>query len=206
MSRIATDTMKHYNVVLLHFSRLVPISQSPKEVARETCIDILREMSPYPIVFVPDLVNTACNKKEQIMAYIGDDLKIRSNWKLRELYEALLYNSHIKLVQDKPVVFMWDGKAKAKAGEQACDECDACEGSSPSAQENRAQKKGAPDPTPSHTSHTSHYSSDMSDEEKATMRKEYDRLSAQSRKNWNAATKIGQHPQPDDALDFNDID
>jgi DNA replicative helicase MCM subunit Mcm2 (Cdc46/Mcm family) len=197
----AIETMKHYNVVLLHFSKLVPVSQSPKEIARETCIDILREMSPYSISFTPDLINTACERKEQIRAYLGDDLHIRSNWKLREIYEALLYNSHVKLVKEKPVVFMWQGKekekeqeqTKAKASKQACDECDACEDPGPGGhtyQEDHAQndgkndEKGAPDPTPSHTSHTSH---SVSNEDKAAMLKEYDRLSALSRKNSKAA-------------------
>jgi hypothetical protein len=167
----AIETMQHYNVVLLHFSHLVPVSQSPKEVTRETCIDILRE-HPYPMAFTPDLISTACERKEQIRAYVGDDLHMRTNWKLRDVYEELLYNGHVVLVQEKPVVFKWKEKEKEKeekvnASKQASEVCDPCE---------RVGDKGSKDmqynviergngqenennglsPSPSHTSNTSH--------------------------------------------------
>jgi hypothetical protein len=160
----AIETMQHYNVVLLHFSHLVPVSQSPKEVTRETCIDILREY-PYPIAFTPDLISTACERKEQIKAYLGEDLHMRNNWKLREVYEELLYNDHVILVQEKPVVLKWKGKEeeRVKANKQACDVCDPCEEAGDKGQYDAVKRGIGQDnenkglsPSPSHTSYTSH--------------------------------------------------
>jgi hypothetical protein len=163
----ALETMQLYNIVLLHFSRIVPLSRSPKEVTRETCIDVLKEFD-YPIAFTPDLINVALERSEQIKSYIGNDLHIRSNWKLRELYEDLLHNDHIILTQEKPAVFKWRGKeeeeTKVKASGQACDPCDVCEGDEEDGKaenesngEAKSVNQNIPiSPNPSHTSHTSH--------------------------------------------------
>ena len=64
----ANETMQLYNTVLIHFSKIVPVSESPKDVAYDTCIDILSGLSPNisGIAFTPDLINLACEKKEQI--------------------------------------------------------------------------------------------------------------------------------------------
>jgi hypothetical protein len=73
------------------------------------CINILRETSAYPIAF-RELAKTANERKEQIKSYIGDDLNIETNRKLRAIYDELLINEHITLVQQKPSVFQWKSK------------------------------------------------------------------------------------------------
>ena len=155
----AIETMQHYNVVLLNFSHLVPVSQSPNEVARETCISILQEF-PYPIAS-KELFKTARDKNEQVKAYVGNDLSIETNWKLRKVYEDLLNDSHVILVQEKPTVFKWKGeeeKVKAKASRQASEVSDVSEAHGDYGYDygkSGEDKKTRPYPTPSYTSDTS---------------------------------------------------
>ena len=185
----AIDTMQHYNFVVLHFGRIVPVSQSPKEVTRQTCIDILRE-HPYPIAFTPDLITIACERKEQISLYIGDDLRMRSNRRLREVYEELCHSEHVTLTQEKPAVFKWKGegegkgkeqeeeenvKLKVKADEQPCDTSDLCDkvgegGGKQTRKENKHNEESfneneTPTPVPnlSHIAHMSHSNSIYAD-------------------------------------------
>jgi replicative DNA helicase Mcm len=154
----AIETMQHYNVVLLNFSHLVPVSQSPKEVARETCISILQEF-PYPIAS-KELFKTARDKNEQVKAYVGNDLSIETNWKLRKVCEDLLNDSHVILVQEKPTVFKWkgEGKVKSKASRQASEVSDVSEAHGDYGYDygkSGGDNKTRPCPTPSDTSDTS---------------------------------------------------
>lgn len=126
-----TEMMELYNVILLHFNQIVPVSQRPKEITSETYVSILREASAYPIAF-RELAKTANERKEQINSYIGDDLNIETNRKLRAVYDELLNNEHIILVQQKPAVFQWrqrtdtreEGETMVKADRQASDTSD----------------------------------------------------------------------------------
>jgi DNA replicative helicase MCM subunit Mcm2 (Cdc46/Mcm family) len=129
----ATDTMKLYNTALMHFSQIVPVSQSPKEVTYDMYINILREMSPNRIALT-ELKDIICDKNEQIRSYLGHDPNTRSNKKLRMVYDELLNNEHVSVVKQKPIVLMWKGKDKdkdaktpkniVKSPKSVCDPCD----------------------------------------------------------------------------------
>lgn len=94
----ATDAMEYYNVILMHFNQIIPISQSPKEVAYDTLINILRESETFPISF-KELAKIACERSEQIRDYIGEDLDIENNWKLRAIRDDLLNNQHVLILR-----------------------------------------------------------------------------------------------------------
>ena len=101
-----TDAMGFYNVILMHFNQIIPISQRPKEVTYQELITILRETPAYPISF-RELAKTAGERNEQVKSYIGGDFNIETNWKLRAIYDELLNNGRIILIQQKPAVFKW---------------------------------------------------------------------------------------------------
>jgi hypothetical protein len=114
----AKDAMEFYNFILFHFNQIVPVSQTPKEVAYDTFINILRESEHYPIA-VKELARTACQRNEQIKDYIGEDLRIEANWKLRAIYDDLLNNQHIILTSQKPAVLKWVSNSQSQSQSQA---------------------------------------------------------------------------------------
>ena len=101
-----TEMMAIYNVILMHFNQIGPASQKPSELAYETCIDILREMSSYSISFT-ELIRSASDRKPQIESYIGDNFNLRDNWKLRAISDRLSNNPHVGKVNERPLVFEW---------------------------------------------------------------------------------------------------
>ena len=132
---------------------------------------------PYPIAFTPDLITTACQRKEQISLYIGDDLRMRTNRRLREVYEELCHSEHVTLVQEKPAVFRWKGeekgkqeeeenlKVKVKANEQPCDTSDLCDkvGEGVGNEIRNENETDTPIPNLSHIAHMSHSNSVYAD-------------------------------------------
>ena len=158
----------------MHFNQIVPAAQKPSELAHEICIDILREMSPYQISFT-ELIKSACDRKEQVKSYIGDDLVMSDNHKLRDVYDNLVNNPRIGLVNKKPAVFKWQSsdeqtavttteQTMVEASKQSCDTYDAYD-----EEDKGLAKKGykdnekslnenkiSPNVSPSYESHTSH--------------------------------------------------
>jgi DNA replicative helicase MCM subunit Mcm2 (Cdc46/Mcm family) len=130
----AKDAMEFYNFILFHFNQIVPVSQTPKEVAYDTFINILRESEHYSIAF-KELARTACLRNEQISDYVGEDLRIEANWKLRAIYDDLLNNQHVLLTSQKPAVLKWISNSQpqtqtesiVKASKQASDVPDVSE-------------------------------------------------------------------------------
>jgi hypothetical protein len=54
-----------------------------------------------------ELVTTACKRNEQLKQYLGDEIKLRKNWKLRPILDMLINHTCIKSVQQKPIVLEW---------------------------------------------------------------------------------------------------
>jgi DNA replicative helicase MCM subunit Mcm2 (Cdc46/Mcm family) len=159
----ATDAMQFYNVIFMHFSQIAPVSQRPKELLYESCINIIRQHSPTPIAS-KELYRLASERNEQIKSYVGDNLNIETNWKLRTVHDELLNNEHVMLVKEKPAVFQWKSEHQpddndqreqtmVKADKQASDVSDVYEAPrDAAANENVVQQST---PTPSDTSYTS---------------------------------------------------
>ena len=123
--------MGFYNVILMHFNQIIPISQRPKEVTYQEFVKILRETPVYPISF-RELAKTAGERNEQVKSYIGGEFNIETNWKLRAIYDELLNNGRIILIQQKPAVFKWKPELDnvqpiAKADSQASEVSDVSE-------------------------------------------------------------------------------
>ena len=75
-------------------------------------------MSSYQISFI-ELIRAACDRKEQVRSYIGDDLVMRDNWKLRAITDRLSNNSHISIVNERPLVFEWKPPGMNKQAAEA---------------------------------------------------------------------------------------
>jgi len=104
----ANEAMEFYNIVLQNFQSVISVSTSPKVIAYNTCIMILKELNS-SITF-EDLVIKICEKNEQVRAYLNFEnksLKIHKNRKVRELYDMLVNHANIKRTNEKPTVLQW---------------------------------------------------------------------------------------------------
>jgi hypothetical protein len=60
-------------------------------------------------------LESACDRKEQVRSYIGDDLVMRDNWKFRAITDRLSNKSHIGIVNERPLVFEWKSRDEQRA-------------------------------------------------------------------------------------------
>jgi replicative DNA helicase Mcm len=101
----ARETMQFYNIILQQHQQVVSLPASPREVAYNECVSILKE-SRSAISF-EELVKSACKRNEHVKCYLGIKFKLQDNIKLRPLLGMLLNHSSIKLKQERPVVLQW---------------------------------------------------------------------------------------------------
>jgi replicative DNA helicase Mcm len=101
----AKETMQFYNTNLLQYQQVISIPDNPRDITYNECVKILKETkSP---IFLDELVITACKRNEQLKRYLGDEIKLRKNWKLRPVLDMLINHTSIKQVQEKPIVLEW---------------------------------------------------------------------------------------------------
>lgn len=126
----ALEVCQFYNVILNEHDEVVNIPANPRDVTLNECLHVL-ESTQAPIAF-DELIKKVCEKNQYIKTYIGEDLKVRDNKKLRTILEMMLQNSHVKRVYIKPVVLQWVPK-KIQEEESSgtkngrCDPCDLCD-------------------------------------------------------------------------------
>jgi hypothetical protein len=142
----ARETMQFYNAIMLQYQQVVKIPGSPKYITYIECIDILKTSKV--AISLEELLLKVCQRNEQSKSYLGHDLKIRNNWKIRDICKMLLNHTSIKQVQEKPIVFQWleDTKNMKDSSipksiqtrqENQCDVCDVCEGELSITKQNR---------------------------------------------------------------------
>jgi replicative DNA helicase Mcm len=73
----ARETMQYYNVILLQHQQVVTITDSPRDVAYNECLSILKE-SKLAIVF-EELAKAVSGRNEQVKHYLGHELKLNKN-------------------------------------------------------------------------------------------------------------------------------
>ena len=105
---------------------MVNIPANPRDVTLNECLYALDAIR-VPIAF-EELIKKVCDKDQYSKIYIGNDLRIRANIKLRTVLEMLLQNSHVARIQMKPVVLQWiSNKSEAQDKKEQCDPCDPCD-------------------------------------------------------------------------------
>jgi SepF-like predicted cell division protein (DUF552 family) len=132
----ARETMQFYNAIMLQYQQVVKIPESPQYITYIECINILKTSKV--AISYEELLRKVCQRNEQSKSYLGHDLKIRNNWKIRAIHKMLLNHTSIKQVQEKPIVFQWleDTKNMKDSSipksiqtrqEKQCDVCDVCD-------------------------------------------------------------------------------
>jgi DNA replicative helicase MCM subunit Mcm2 (Cdc46/Mcm family) len=102
----AREATEFYNVMISKFLQTVKIPENPRDLTVKICIEILKEHKSNAISF-QDLVIKAKQENQQVRDYIGYDLKMQSNYKLRAVCELITNNSNIKIVNEKPIVLKY---------------------------------------------------------------------------------------------------
>jgi DNA replicative helicase MCM subunit Mcm2 (Cdc46/Mcm family) len=192
----AKETMTFYNVILQQVDMIVALPSSPRDVTYQECLDILME-SAFPYSF-EELVKKVCESNQHVATYIGKSFKLQDNKKLRVVLDMLRNHSRIKVTQEKPIVLQC--MVKAKADKQAYDLYDLYDHTFDTSAQN-LDEKNIPErnelqkkvfETFDGVSEGRSYRSYRSDstEDKSAKIERYNRLSAQSRRNWNAASHV----------------
>ena len=102
----AKEAAEFYNVMISKFLQIVKIPENPRDLTVKICIEILRSHKSSAISF-QDLIIKAKQENQQVRDYIGHNLKMQNNYKLRAVYDLLTNNSNIKIINEKPVVLKY---------------------------------------------------------------------------------------------------
>ncbi len=102
----AKEAAEYYNIMISKFLRAVQIPENPRDLTVKICIEILKSHKSTGIS-LQELIKKAKQDNQQVRDYIGDDLKLQSNYKLRAVYDLLTNNSNIKIINEKPVVLKY---------------------------------------------------------------------------------------------------
>jgi DNA replicative helicase MCM subunit Mcm2 (Cdc46/Mcm family) len=102
------DVIEFYNVQLLHLSQLVAVPIDPRDLAFEEIINTIKGSSSFRHEFI-ELVKTVRKKNVFIREYIGDDLHVKTNRKLREIRNRFvkLGDNRILILSISPLILVW---------------------------------------------------------------------------------------------------
>jgi replicative DNA helicase Mcm len=113
----AKEACQFFNVILNERDRVVNVPANPRDYTYNECLYIL-EYTRGPITF-EELIKAACKKNEYIRLYIGEDIKIRSNTKMRSILDLLLNHSCVRRIQLKPTILEWVGRDQKEKAEES---------------------------------------------------------------------------------------
>ena len=155
----AQETQEFYNTTMLqNFQKSVVYSRPPKYLAYDKGKEILEGNKNFNGIRLEELAELICKDNKQLASYFrydeGKSLKIKHNYKIQELRDLLINNSHIKQISDSPIVLKWF---------DLCDPCDVCDPKiNPDQEKNKKNNEknnnfsGNESETISHRSHRSH--------------------------------------------------
>jgi replicative DNA helicase Mcm len=104
----ASETVEFYNKVIEDYHTSIAVADNPRDVAASKIQELLEqnsknELTSGPMTFT-DLIANACERDQQVKLYIGGDLSMRSNYKLRPIAQLVESNPRIKRTKTKPLM------------------------------------------------------------------------------------------------------
>ena len=80
-------------------------------IAYNKGVEIIKQFENFGGITIEALFTTICKENKQLATYFGYDngksLKTQDNHKVSDIKKLLLENTHIKRVQDNPIVLKW---------------------------------------------------------------------------------------------------
>jgi len=109
-SEDAKETIEFYNVVLQNYGQTTTVPIEPRDLTIMECIKILKKKRSG--ITLEELIKDVCFNDENgyISRYLGfghRSLKMMEKKKVRNVYEMLIKNPHVKRTHEKPVVLQW---------------------------------------------------------------------------------------------------
>ena len=101
-SEIIAEVMLHYQQTMMRYGQVVKLVESPRIVAFNEMLSVIKRTNS-SIEFT-ECLGIACQNNQQIRDYVGKELKLRNNWRLRPILDMLVNCPNIKQVKEKPVV------------------------------------------------------------------------------------------------------
>ena len=124
-SEIIAEVMLHYQQTMMRYGQVVKLVESPRIVAFNEMLSVIKRTNS-SIEFT-ECLGIACQNNQQIRDYVGKELKLRNNWRLRPILDMLVNSPNIKQVKEKPVVLLWVESTDVEITQHRKFECDVCE-------------------------------------------------------------------------------
>ena len=115
-SEIVCQVQKFFSSVMLQYGEVIKAVVDPREVACDLIVGIIKQTEG-PVSF-EEAARIACNQNQVVRDYVGPNMKLRENNRLREISERVRQDSNIKTIGLRPLVLEWP-KTKEAINKQA---------------------------------------------------------------------------------------
>ena len=131
-SEIVCQVQSFFSLIMLQYGEVIKAVVDPREVACDLIVEIIKQTDG-PVKF-EEAARTACHRDQVVRDYIGPNLKLRENNRLREISERVRQYSNIKTIGLRPLVLEWikpkeqNEAINKQAGQNGVDKYNANEG------------------------------------------------------------------------------
>ena len=104
-AEIVCQVQSYFSMIMLQYGEVIKAVVDPREVACDLIVGIIKQTEG-PVSF-EEAARIACHRDQVVRDYIGPNMKLRENNRLREISERVRQYSNIKTIGLRPLVLEW---------------------------------------------------------------------------------------------------
>ena len=105
-SETVRKLMESVRLMMVQYGQTIKMPSNPKDVTYEKCVEILQDNSTG--IAIRELFEIACKEDQQISEYIGKNLSMEHNFKVKTVVNMLRNHSRIREVNSRPICTSMD--------------------------------------------------------------------------------------------------
>ena len=94
--------MESVRLMMVQYGQTIKMPSNPKDVTYEKCVEILQDNSTG--IAIRELFEIALQRNQQISEYIGKNLSMEHNFKVKTVVNMLRNHSRIREVNSRPIL------------------------------------------------------------------------------------------------------
>jgi DNA replicative helicase MCM subunit Mcm2 (Cdc46/Mcm family) len=102
---IVNQVQSYFSEIILQYGEVINAVSDPRETACQQIIEIIKQ-TKVPILF-EHAARQACELNKEVRDYIGSNMKLRDNSRLREVSERVREYNNVRSVGIRPLVLEW---------------------------------------------------------------------------------------------------
>jgi DNA replicative helicase MCM subunit Mcm2 (Cdc46/Mcm family) len=114
-AEIVRQVQSYFSKIMLQYGEVIKAVVDPREIGCDLIGAIIKQIDGP--VSSEEAARIACNQNQVVRDYVGPNMKLRDNNRLREIFEKVRQDSNIRTVGLKPLVLEWIKDEKGNPNE-----------------------------------------------------------------------------------------